>query len=127
MKSLSIALGLVVAATTAAFGCASSTSTSTSTGAGGSTSSGTTSGTPVICMTPGAEGELCESNTPATATLTKDCTNGGGKIVTSCPTAGLVGCCTTKLPGMVNEVCHYGGTASQQEANCFPGTWATTP
>jgi hypothetical protein len=128
MKLLSSAALLVGAA--AIFACSSGTTEGTGgaagTGAGATTTTTTGDGTPVICLQPGAEGENCAINAPSTAMLVSDCAAANGKIVTTCPTAGLLGCCTTKLPGQLNEVCHYGGTASNLEANCSPGTWSTT-
>ncbi len=56
------------------------------------------------------------------------CTSSGGTVVSSCPTANLVGCCTTTAASYTDEACYYGsGTASTYESACTSasGTWAT--
>ena len=55
-----------------------------------------------------------------------------GTVVTSCPTASLVGCCTSKTAGIATEECYYGadsGTADvsgyQAACSATSGTWST--
>jgi hypothetical protein len=63
------------------------------------------------------------------SSLNTNCTNAMGTVVTACPTADLVGCCTTKIEGTyTSETCTYSGTAADGEASCTAqsGTWTTT-
>jgi hypothetical protein len=66
-------------------GCSSSSS-----GGGGGTPSGT------YCDVTTAGVELCTGVSGAgdTSSFTSNCTMSGGKIVSSCPTANSLGCCT---------------------------------
>jgi hypothetical protein len=50
------------------------------------------------------------------------CSSQGGTVVNSCPTDGLVGCCSMAQSGMTFQSCYYFGTASTDEMAC-PGTW----
>jgi hypothetical protein len=63
-------------------------------------------------------------------TLESDCTKNGGTVALSCPTSGVVGCCTQNqsAAGVTVEIetCSYAGTASALKAQCS-GTWSTTP
>jgi hypothetical protein len=56
------------------------------------------------------------------------CTQQHGTAVTSCPSAGLVGCCTETASGVTAESCNYAGTASDLMTACASasGTWSTT-
>jgi hypothetical protein len=54
-------------------------------------------------------------------------TNYGGTVVASCPTAGLVGCCTQVPMDPEVEECHYSGDASTYMMTCGTGDWFTTP
>ncbi|HTA93865.1 MAG TPA: hypothetical protein VK745_30015 [Polyangiaceae bacterium] len=58
----------------------------------------------------------------------KACVDGGGTAPDSCPTANLVGCCTTSPSA---EVCSYSDVDSsglnQSECAMANGTWSTTP
>jgi hypothetical protein len=68
------------------------------------------------------------------AQLAKVCTEGDGLVVTSCPTANLVGCCQALSRPDPGETCFYSGTASSREQSCcaggqcpLPYDWSTTP
>jgi hypothetical protein len=82
-------------------------------GGGGSSGGGQTG----ACYT-SASG-LCLSGVAAAG-----CT-GGSMFMTSCPTAGLVGCCTTST----GETCYYMGMTSDVMATCTMknGTFSTQP
>ena len=64
------------------------------------------------------------------STLENDCTKNGGTLVSSCPTSGVIGCCTQSDSAVGTtveiETCSYSGTASALKAQCS-GTWSTTP
>ena len=58
------------------------------------------------------------------------CVSSGGTVVTKCPTAGLIGCCTVAM-GMA-ENCYYTGgsvdeAAAQMMCSQQQGMWSTTP
>jgi hypothetical protein len=56
-----------------------------------------------------------------------DCMQAGGTPVASCPTAGLIGCCTHPVAG---GTCYYpNASAPTTQAACTQegGTWSTTP
>jgi hypothetical protein len=61
------------------------------------------------------------------------CRENKGTSMPSCPTAGLLGCCTIGLDMTGTEVCTYSGsalgTAADQQASCTAseGSWSTTP
>ena len=58
------------------------------------------------------------------------CSQNSGTIVSSCPTASLVGCCTYDSAGYTTEACYYEGTADQFMSACESqsnGTWSTSP
>ena len=60
----------------------------------------------------------------------QSCMSGGGTPGTSCPTAGLAGCCTVTSGGVSAEACYYmAASASQDQSACTSsgGTWSTTP
>jgi hypothetical protein len=120
-----------------------------SSGSGSGSSSGADSGSSsgavtVICNCPsGATGSYClsgqecdiymytgsEAQVSASAEQ-KTCSSEGATIVTSCPTAGLVGCCLINQgPSLNTNECMYTGTASVDEAMCTSNgdTWSTTP
>ncbi|MGO8994454.1 MAG: hypothetical protein ACLQVI_14140 [Polyangiaceae bacterium] len=59
------------------------------------------------------------------STLQNECTSNGGTSASSCPTTGLVGCCTQPEENFTLETCYYAGTASQLKTECS-GTWTTT-
>jgi hypothetical protein len=56
-----------------------------------------------------------------------------GAVVSSCPTANMLGCCTSSLGGLTAEECYYaqdGGftqSASQLQSSCTSqsGSWST--
>jgi hypothetical protein len=52
----------------------------------------------------------------------------GASVVTSCPSASLVGCCTQTQAGVAVEACYYFGTASTDQQACTQaaGTWSTS-
>jgi hypothetical protein len=60
------------------------------------------------------------------AAFDKACVDGGGTAPDSCPTANLIGCCTTN-----EEVCTYSDVDSsgltQSECAMANGTWSATP
>jgi hypothetical protein len=56
----------------------------------------------------------------------KACTQGNGSVVSACPTAGLVGCCTLTVQGLSVDECYYYGSASTDQQACTQasGTWS---
>jgi hypothetical protein len=60
------------------------------------------------------------------------CSAINGTVVSSCPTAGLVGCCKTTASGYTSEQCYYaddsGVPASSDQQSCTTGngTWSTS-
>jgi hypothetical protein len=106
-----------------AAGCGSSSSGDGS-GGGGGGGFGCTQGM--------AGSQFCSSYTGLTAdqknSAEQACTNGGGMVVASCPTAGLVGCCKLTVMGIVFSECYYFGMAANDQSACTMGggTWSTT-
>jgi hypothetical protein len=85
----------------------------------------------VTCSTTSdAGGGACviTKNAPSSeqSTIQNDCTNEGGKIVTACPTQGLVGCCTQSEVEVSVESCSYAGNAAELKSECGSGTWSTS-
>lgn len=60
------------------------------------------------------------------------CKDESGTTASSCPSSGLVGCCTTKASGsgqtFTTEACYYAGTAADLQSACTSanGTWSTS-
>jgi hypothetical protein len=87
--------------------------------------------TSVTCSVKEAGATECSSISAKSGTnVTQDQLNAAcpspGKIVTSCPTAGLVGTCTYSDANFDYSLGFYSGTASVDEATCkvFPnGSW----
>jgi hypothetical protein len=54
------------------------------------------------------------------------CTMGMGSVVTSCPSAGRIGCCSVTMSGMSVDECYYFGDASTDSQACTMsgGTWS---
>jgi hypothetical protein len=100
----------------------------------GSSTSGSNS---LFCSQNMAGSESCVAYKGFTSdqqsTLNSECTSASGSVVSSCPSAGLLGCCTTSVSGYSVEECYYGGdsgvglSASQEESSCTmgSGTWST--
>lgn len=66
------------------------------------------------------------------AGIMSSCTKEGSMIVSACPTADLLGCCTVSSPAGTTEACEYtasGQSASDDMTSCknANGTWSTTP
>lgn len=105
-------------------GSSSSSSGGSSSGSsGGSSSSGGGSSSGAYsnwCYIAGSECVNGEGNTA-------QCTNLKGTQVASCPTTGLVGCCT--IAQVTTETCYYKGQAANLQSTCTSngGTWATSP
>jgi hypothetical protein len=123
-------VAVLVPATITTVGCGSSPSDGTDGGQGGS---GSGSGATVVCL----ESSMCTISTfsgilvSGAGEQATACTKNGGQVVTSCPTAKLVGCCTITTPDIVNDVCYYTGTEAAQAKDCASagayGKWSTTP
>ncbi len=101
-------------------------------------SSGTSGGgsNSLVCSTNTGGVESCVEYKGFTSdqqsSLNSSCT---GSVVSSCPTAGLLGCCTTTVSSYTVESCSYGSTdggfgltASDEESSCktISGTWSTS-
>jgi hypothetical protein len=125
MKLSSVLVSSFLALSTIVAGCSSSTS------------SGSTPG--VFCSASFAGTQVCYGYTNLTSdqqnAVTSSCTGTlQGKIVSSCPTSGLLGCCKTSVSGgYTQEECYYGddaGTSSasadQMACTSANGTWSTS-
>jgi hypothetical protein len=55
------------------------------------------------------------------------CTNGGGTVVTSCPSANQVGCCAVTMNGVSVDECYYFGDVGTDKQACTAssGTWSS--
>jgi hypothetical protein len=96
-----------------AAGCSSSSSG----GGGGSTPPG------LYCATTsGGNTITCAgyTNLPAAdqMDITTACTDAKGTIVSSCPSANEVGCCSVTIDGYTENICYYCGPASDYSASC---------
>ncbi|HEY2407613.1 MAG TPA: hypothetical protein VGI10_16505 [Polyangiaceae bacterium] len=130
-------------------GSAAGASGNAGTGGGASGSAGTTSsaGSAGVSGAPSHPGTwydcseptgACVGNSDITQTLAQStCSAISGTIVDSCPTTGLIGCCT-KLTcagcGTPNqqEICYYEGygftlDGAQQECSTSMGNWSSGP
>lgn len=132
MHKLTLAFSLIAAI--AAVGCGSSSSNNT-----GSTGSPST-----YCSASIATTQVCYGYTNLTSqqqsSVDQSCKSSlNGKVVSSCPTDGIIGCCTTKS-SYNTEVCYYqsssdagtmvdAGTMSntyKQSCDSQGGTWSTS-
>jgi len=128
--AFSLARGLGLAVLTAA--CSSGS------GSGGTDggSSGGSNGAQVACVIDGKSGgtEGCTLLEDLSAQAVTDATNNcKGTVATTCPTAGLVGCCSippATAGSVPSEQCWYTGTAATYTSLCanqLHGTWSTSP
>ena len=77
--------------------------------------------TTVSCASTDAPMTSCTVITGPSAgggTMDSECTSHGGKLVDACPTAGVVGCCTTKQSGVTTETCSYTGKITEVKTDC---------
>ena len=103
-------------------------------GAGGSSGAGGSNGSQVACVTTSPNGTMgCTLLLDLSPAGVTDATNNcKGTVASSCPTAGLIGCCDIPSAGsgsVPSEICSYSGTAASLESNCtsvFKGTWSTS-
>jgi hypothetical protein len=95
----------------------------------GSSSGGSTAEVTYSCASGSGTSATCtQQQVPASLLMSTDqaCTQGGGTPGTSCPAAGLAGCCA--ISGIL--ACYYDATtASSIQMSCVSegGTWSTTP
>ncbi len=97
-------------------GCSSSSSSSTPTG--------------TYCDLTVAGSEICSGYTNLTAdqvkSVTDSCTQQGGKIVSSCPSANQSGCCSFTSSGYTVNACYYCPTdATTGKTACTAQSGAT--
>jgi hypothetical protein len=119
---MAVALGVVLAG-----GCSSSSSP----GGGNGSGNGAGGGMVLVCdESTIATVNQCTKTTGLPASLYSAtesmCTQQGGKVVSSCPTSGVIGCCTNGD----SEGCFYtGGTSPMTQAQCtmVGGTWSASP
>jgi len=147
MKTTSLVLALV-SAVSMSLGCSSSSSSPTSdvdsgtsgkedSGKGGDSGGSTGAKTSTGCVQ-GSKADMDQScalfdttgfTSGMVTSLNANCTKDMGTVVTTCPTADLVGCCTTMVEGSFSQVtCTYSGTAADGKSACTAqsGTWSTT-
>jgi hypothetical protein len=108
----------------------------------GCSSSSSDDSTPsVFCSTSFGGSSLCYGYTNLTSDQQKSVSNActqaplSGKIVSSCPSGGLAGCCKYAAGGITTEECYYsagdsgtGGdpaTAGKQACSAVNGAWST--
>jgi hypothetical protein len=105
--------------------CASQCGLSTMIGTGGdgggtvipSTDASTSGGATAACY-------MGSTNTCLSPLDVNTCSSAGGTLMSTCPSAGLAGCCTTGA----SETCLYAPlTASDAMAACKNGTFSTSP
>jgi hypothetical protein len=71
---------------------------------------------------------ITTTNVPTSeeGTAENECTGNGGAIAGSCPSSGIIGCCTqtesTIAANVTAETCFCAGTASTLKGECS-GTW----
>lgn len=146
MINLRLVLAASLAAALGAAGCGSSSSNNNSTDSG---TSGTGSAT-ITCVATilGSLNCVSETNVPASnqAALKTSCTGASKGKLEPCPTANLIGCCstiTTFSNGQKSnhEVCYYfppadagavdaGGLTNEEKSVCTSisgGKWSTSP
>jgi hypothetical protein len=104
--------------------CASQCGLPTMMGTGGD--GGGTVSPPIDASTGGGATAACylgSSNTCLSPLDVNTCSANGGTLMSTCPSAGLAGCCTTGP----TETCLYATTASMAMAACTSGTFSTSP
>jgi hypothetical protein len=106
-----------------AVGCSSSSTSSSGGGGGG--------GSGLYCSVPSSMVCYGYKNLPSedTQSETSACTAESGTIVSSCPSDGLVGCCSYTEATIDTEECYYmAGSASEDMSSCsaLSGTFTTT-
>jgi hypothetical protein len=98
-------------------------------GGGGSSSSGSTTGFGCSQTIVGNQFCYVYTNLSSAQQMQEQqaCTSGGGSVVTSCPSANKIGCCTVSMGGISVDECYYFGTAStdQQACTMSGGTWSS--
>jgi hypothetical protein len=116
-------------------GVGGAATTGSGAGAGSASSSGSgVGGAMTGCYGPGNGEMVCIIDWGLSPSM-KDgydagCKNDGGQVVTHCPAAGVVGCCTVDYSGgMREESCEYGGSAQTIESDCAAahGMFSTSP
>lgn len=117
-------IGAAVFSMMAAVGCSS----------GGGSSGGGGGGGGLDCSVPAAN--LCYiysglNSAQNTAESSACAAETSGAVVSSCPTAGLYGCCTTTTGGFSTEDCYYqyadgGGPGASSYMSSCTGTWSTS-
>jgi hypothetical protein len=111
-------------------GGSSGGSSGSSSGSSGGSSSGGASSVYCSLTVQGQTACIILLNVPSAQVSAEDqaCTNQGGTTVSSCPSSGLVGCCTIVIGGLSTEQCVYFGTASDEQSSCTQtgGTWSTS-
>lgn len=115
MKSLASVFALVLCCSMLACGGSSSTSFNCLVAASGSSDQ--------ACLAYSGLASSDSVNAGETA-----CTNNGGSIVASCPSASLTGCCTNTSSSYTEAACYYGGSATDYQTACLQanGTWSTS-
>jgi hypothetical protein len=137
MKAHLFFVAPILAVSLMVVGCGSSSDSSTGAG-GGTTSSGTSGGaTDVACtFTQGASMSCIQYGNLQQAQIDgikQSCSaQPSGKVVDSCPTDKLLGCCAQKTAGIDTATCYYeamGLTADSLKMACGQamGTWGTKP
>jgi hypothetical protein len=118
-----------------ALACCTLLASASTVGCGGgdsSSSSSGTSGSGFGCNLSLAGSQFCYVYTNLTSAQQMQeqqaCTSQSGSVVSSCPSANLVGCCKVTMGGLGVNECYYFGTASvdQQACTMASGTWSTT-
>jgi hypothetical protein len=102
-------------------------------GGGSSSGSGSSGGGPTGfgCNVSIAGSQFCYVFTNLTAQQVSSeqttCTNMSGTVVTQCPAANRVGCCTVTQTGVTFDECFYFGTVmtDQQACTSAMGTWTS--
>jgi hypothetical protein len=95
----------------------------------------------VFCSTSTGGSSLCYGytnlNSDQQNTVSNQCTSTlQGKVVSSCPTAGLAGCCKYSAGGITTEECYYESdaglgafgdpaTTGKQACSSLSGTWSS--
>jgi hypothetical protein len=107
----------------------------------GSSDSGGGSSPSVFCSTSTGGSQLCYGytnlNSSQQSSVSDQCTSAlQGKVVSSCPTADLAGCCKYSAGGITTEECYYGGDAGipgfdpasggKSACSAVSGTWSSS-
>jgi hypothetical protein len=128
-------LGALLCAAAAAFTLACSSSSGSESGDGGSGGTGSSSACTYL---QGGITECFMFANLTSAQAAKDdmncaTTQPDGKVVDTCPSEGLIGCCRSSIGPEIAYACSYegdgGGTLSQIEGQCEEGDggWSTSP